>query len=265
MARKKTNALDLRTDDIMLEQSQMFGHNLNFAAAEAYKLLRTNIAFSFSGSDQHRVVGVTSAQRGEGKSLTSMNIAYALAETGKEILLIEGDMRIPTMGTRLNLNTKPGLSNLLVGMNSVSGAVQQYAVSMDDGKILAFDVMVSGDVPPNPSELLSSERFAALLGKLRERYDYIILDLPPVTAVTDAAIASRLVDGMLVVVREGRAQRSALSESMRQLRLADAHVIGFVYNGVSEKGGYYRKGYYKKGYYASDYYRKSDPNDAAWN
>ena len=253
MAKKNETALDLRVDDIMLEKQRMIGSKMNFAAAEAYKLLRTNITFSFPGGEAHHIVGVTSSMRGEGKSLTSMNTAYSLAETGRDVLLIEGDMRIPTMANRLGLAATPGLSNLMVGLNSVRNAIQPYHVILDDGKELSFDVMVSGDVPPNPSELLESDRFAGLLEKLRERYDYIVLDLPPVTAVTDAVIASRLVDGMLMVVREGFAHRSALNEAMRQLKLAGARIIGFVYNGVKEKsGGYYKRGYYKNSYYAQN-------------
>jgi capsular exopolysaccharide synthesis family protein len=118
--------------------------------------------------------------------------------------------------------------------------------------------MVSGDIPPNPSELLGSARMKSLLKKLRERYDYVILDLPPVTAVTDALIASRIVDGMVVVVRSNHAVRGALAETMRQLSLAEARVLGFVFNDAGDANSkyYYKKGYYKKGYYSSDYYRQ---------
>jgi capsular exopolysaccharide synthesis family protein len=113
--------------------------------------------------------------------------------------------------------------------------------------------MVSGDIPPNPSELLSSERMKNLLKKLRERYDYVIVDLPPVNAVTDALIASRIVDGIIVVVRNDHAVRGALAETMRQLRQAEAHVLGFVYNDASGTNSKY---YSKKGYYSSNYYYK---------
>jgi capsular exopolysaccharide synthesis family protein len=120
-------------------------------------------------------------------------------------------------------------------------------------KILSLDVMVSGDIPPNPSELLSSSRMSNLLEKLKERYEYIVLDLPPVTAVTDAIIASRIVDGMVVVVRSDHAVRGALAETMRQLNLAEARVLGFVFNGSAEDGSKYYK---KKDYYSSSYYKQ---------
>lgn len=252
MAKKKTVAAP---NEVALERRYMIGPGMNFAAAEAYKLLRTNLLFSFSGASGNRIIGMTSSFRGEGKSLTAINLAYTIAEAEKTVLLIEGDMRLPTLAKRLNFHAKPGLSNLLVGLNSISTAIQRYRASVKE-KEVSFDVIVSGDIPPNPSELLGSERMLTLLDKLRERYDYIILDLPPVTAVTDAVIASHMVDGMLVVVRANHAVRGGLSETMRQLSLADAHVLGFVFNGSSESDGrYYKKSYYKKDYYKKGYYR----------
>lgn len=239
------------------EYNYMLGPRLNFAAAEAYKLLRTNIMFSFSGTEACRIIGMTSSVRGEGKSLTATNLAYTMAETGKRILLIEGDMRLPTLARRLRLAKAPGLSNLLVGMNSVNEAIQAFRSELDDGNVISLDVMVSGEVPPNPSELLGSERMLNLLQVLRDHYDYIVLDLPPVTAVTDAVIACRLVDGMLLVVRRDHAVRSSVNETLRQLRQVDARILGFVFNGAGGGSSYYRKRkgyYYKKGYY-KNYYR----------
>jgi capsular exopolysaccharide synthesis family protein len=253
MAKKNKNvATSSNNESIQMERRAMIGDKMSFAAAEAYKLLRTNLMFSFSGEEAHRVIGMTSSFRGEGKSLTSINLAYTFAEAEKRVLLIEGDMRIPTMSRRLNLLPKPGLSNLLVGLNSVGSAIQEYQVDLGD-KVLSFDVMVSGDIPPNPSELLSSSRMSNLLEKLKERYEYIVLDLPPVTAVTDAIIASRIVDGMVVVVRSDHAVRGALAETMRQLNLAEARVLGFVFNGSAEDGSKYYK---KKDYYSSSYYKQ---------
>lgn len=233
------------------ERRFMIASNMNFASAEAYKLLRTNLMFSFSGSNECRIVGMTSSFRGEGKSLTSINLAYTLAEARKKVLLIEGDMRLPTLANRLGLQSTPGLSNLLVGLNSVGEAVQPFNVAVDDGAVITVDVIVSGDIPPNPSELLGAERMQSLLKILREHYDYVVLDLPPVTAVTDALVASRLVDGMVVVVRNNHAVRGALSETIRQLKLVNAHILGFAFNGATESGSSYYKGknYYKKSYY----------------
>lgn len=238
----------------------MIGPKLNFAASEAYKLLRTNLMFSFSGSEGCRAIGLTSSFRGEGKSLTSVNLAYTLAEAKKNVLLIEGDLRLPTVAKRLGLKSTPGLSNVLAGINSIGDSIQPFVVDLEDGNFISVDVLVSGSVPPNPSELLGSEHMKSLLDMLRKHYDYIVLDLPPVTAVTDALVASKLVDGMVLVVRNNHAIRGALAETIRQLKLVDARILGFVFNGASESGtGYYKgKSYYKKNYYRKYYYQRSD-------
>ena len=230
---------------------QMIASRMNFAASEAYKLLRTNLMFSFSGAEEGRVIGLTSSFRGEGKSLTSVNLAYTLAENRKKVLLIEADMRLPTFSGRLGLYSSPGLSNLLAGLNSVAEALQSYEVKQEDGEIVSMNVLVSGDVPPNPSELLGSTQMQSLLSASRSRFDFIILDLPPVNAVTDALVASKLVDGMVIVVRENQTVRGALAETIRQLKLVDAHLLGFVYNGASDSGSgnYKGKRNYKKNYY----------------
>lgn len=245
------NAKNGAAPDARTERMHMIASNMSFAASEAYKLLRTNLMFSFSGSEECRIIGMTSTFRGEGKSLTSINLAYTLAEARKKVLLIEGDMRLPTAAQRLRLRSSPGLSNLLVGINSLKQSIQSFDVAVEEDATITVDVLVSGDVPPNPSELLGSERMQALLAALREHYDYIIFDLPPVTAVTDALVASKLVDGMVIVVRNNRAVRGALAETIRQLKLVDARILGFAFNGATESGsGYYRgKKYYKKSYY----------------
>lgn len=237
--------------DVRAERENMIAANMSFAASEAYKLLRTNLLFSFSGSEECRIVGMTSSFRGEGKSLTSINLAYTLAETRKKVLLIEGDMRLPTLSGRLGLQSSPGLSNLLVGLNSVRETIQHFDVPVEENETIRVNVLVSGDVPPNPSELLGAERMQTLLKGLKEHYDYIVLDLPPVTAVTDALVASKLVDGMVIVVRSNHAVRGALAETIRQLKLVDTRILGFAFNGAAESGGGYYKGknYYRKNYY----------------
>lgn len=240
------------------DQQQMIGENLSFAASEAYKLLRTNLTFSFADEDTRRVIGVTSSLKGEGKSITSANLAYTIAETGKKVLLMECDLRLPTVAKRLKLETSPGLSNLLVGLNSVSEVIQRGIMQP------TLDVIVSGDVPPNASELLESSRMQYALDKLSEYYDYIILDLPPVTVVADALVASKLANGMIVVVRQDFATKAALAETMRQMRYANAKVLGFVFNGIDGSKHSYQKHYYKYGYgygYGYGYARNSQQED----
>ncbi len=253
-AKQRTGALT----DAEKERQYMIGPKMSFAAAESYKLLRTNLIFSFSDREACRVIGVTSSVRDEGKSLTSINLAYTLAETQKRVLLIGCDMRIPTLAKRLELNAQPGLSNLLVGMSTVNEAIQKFISRVEDDVEIPVEVLVSGEIPPNPSELLSSERMGQLVSILREHYDYIILDLPPVTAVSDAVIASRLVDGMVIVVCSDHAERSSLADTIRQLRQVNGRILGFVFNGAGGPGTGYYKGkkyhYYKKKYYYQNSY-----------
>ena len=224
------------------EQKRMIGQGLNFASSEAYKLLRTNLMFSFVDSDAKRVIGITSSVKGEGKSITSINLANAIAETGKRVLLVECDLRLPTMAKRLNLKSEPGLSNLLVGLSSSSEVVRRGVLRA------TLDVLPAGAVPPNASELLQCSRMQYTIEKFSEYYDYILLDLPPVTVVSDALIVSRLTAGMVVVVRSDYATKAVLGETMRQLKYVNAKVLGFVFNGVKESAGNYYKKYYRKGY-----------------
>ena len=257
---KKLNTKSGALLDANNERQHMIASKMNFAASEAYKLLRTNLMFSFSTGEECRIIGMTSSFRGEGKSLTAVNLSYTLAEARKDVLLIEADMRIPTLSNRLSLKAAPGLSNVLVGISSLGEALQTFEVEVEEGTSIMLDVLVSGDIPPNPSELLGSGRMQKLLSALRENYDYIVVDLPPVTAVTDALVASKLVDGMVIVVRNNHAVRGALAETIRQLKLVDARLLGFVFNGASESGSGYYKGKkyyksYKKNYY-KNYYQK---------
>ena len=252
-SKTKNTTKGFTSNDTRNERRHRLAGNMNFAASEAYKLLRTNLMFSFSDNSKCRIIGMTSSFRGEGKSLTSINLAYTLAESNKKVLLIEGDMRLPTFSGRLRLNATPGLSNVLAGINTTDEAIQPFVIDADADDALQVDVMVSGDIPPNPSELLGSEHAAGLLNLLRGKYDYIIFDLPPVTAVTDALVVSKLVDGIVVVVRNNHAVRGALAETIRQLKLVDAHILGFVFNGATESGSSYYKG---KSYYKGNYYKK---------
>lgn len=228
----------------------MIGDNLNFAAAEAYRLLRTNLAFSFSNQKKCRVIGITSSLRGEGKTTTSMNLAYAIAQTGKKVLLLEGDLRLPTMTKALGVQAAPGLSNLLVGAASGAEVVQQTELCD------SLHVITAGDIPPNPSELLGSDQMAATIRALSEGYQYIIVDLPPVGVVSDAQVMSRLVDGMIVVVRRDFCGRQDLSHTMQQLALSNVKILGLVMCRAETENKRYKK-YQKHNYgYQYGYSRK---------
>lgn len=218
------------------EQKVLCG-NLSFAGAEAYKRLRANLQLSFPAEQKCCVIGMTSANRGEGKSTTAVNLAYTFAETGKKTLLVEGDMRLPNLAARLGLAEAPGLSNLLVDLAKQEEVLQHSSVQEH------LHVIASGDIPPNPSELLGSERMKACLQQLSESYDYIVVDLPPVNLVSDALEVARVVDGFVFVVRQEYSSRKAVIQAMKQMEMVDAKILGFVWNytaSSSKNERYYR-------------------------
>lgn len=239
---KHAEAWDLKT---------MFGPNLNFAAREAYKLLRTNIAFSLPDEGRGRVIGITSAVQSEGKSSTASNLAYALSEAGHKTLLLETDLRRPTVASKLGLARTPGVTNLLISREDYKDAVQRCELAPK------LDVITSGDIPPNPSELLASNRMAKLVEQLRQDYDYIIMDLTPVTAVSDALTISKSLDGAVIVVRSGVSDQHMLAETLRQLEMVNVPILGFVYRENQLSGTGYGKRYGKKYYkYYTAYEKK---------
>lgn len=229
----------------------MFGPNMSFAAAEAYRLLRANIMFSFSDEGHCHVVGITSALTHEGKSSTACNTAYALSESGAKVLLLEADLRKPTVAAKLGLARVPGLTNLLVSKEDFREIVQRCTAAP------GLDVLTSGDIPPNPSELLGSNRMARLIEELSMSYDYIIVDLPPVTLVSDAIAMSKFLHGVVVVVRGNVSERRALADALRQLELVNVRIIGFVYR-VNGRVG---KSYGKYGKYGKYYARKDKTSE----
>ena len=229
----------------------LYGDRIGFAAAESYKLLRTKLQFSFTEGNGCRVIGVTSAMVNEGKSLTSINLAYSLAELGKRVILLDGDMRKPTLAEKLGLNKKPGLSSCLTGQSDLSHLIQSCTVSGEDN---AFHVITAGQNPPNPVELLSSAKMDATLETLRKHYDYIIVDLPPIKEVSDALAIADKMDGMLLVVRQNHCNRVDLGAAIRQLAFVNAKVLGVVFNGVGDSGKGYGKKYYNRYYRHYGYY-----------
>lgn len=229
----------------------MFGPNMSFSVTEAYKLLRANIMFSFSDEGRGHVIGITSSLQSEGKSSTAVNTAYALAESGAKVLLMDADLRRPSVAAKLNLARTPGLTNILVAKGNYRELLQQNPVAP------GMDVLTSGDIPPNPSELLGSGRMEKLIGELTKDYDYVIVDLPPVNVVSDAIAMSKCLDGVIMVVRSGVSEQRMLAEALRQLKLVNVRILGFVYRDNAVGGGKYGKKYnYKYKKYYSEYGKK---------
>lgn len=235
----------VRNAAAMEERRKHIGANLSFEASEAYKLLRTNLIFSMADENVCKVIGLTSALKGEGKSTTSINLAYTLAESGKNVLLVEADMRLPVMASTLRLEDGPGLSHVLAGLSSLNDAVRSGV------QLPTLSLLAAGEIPPNPSELLSSKRMEQVLEALIPAFEYIILDLPPINAVSDGLAVSKLLSGMIVVVRQDYCDQGSLAEAMRRMELLEVKLLGFVMNGAEATGKSYKKYGYGKGSYGS--------------
>lgn len=210
--------------------------HMTYAAREAFKRLRTGILMAFpeEEGDRCKVIGITSAQSSEGKSTVSVNLAYSLAELGKSVLLLDGDMRRPSLHDKMGLRMEPGLSDLLTNEDQIGSVVIPYKNS--DG-ITMFNMIPSGTIPNNPSELLNGKRFESMIKILSSACDYIIIDLPPLDLVVDAVTVSKLTDGMIMVVRENNCPRYLLDDCLEQLNYAKANVLGVVVNGSVEGAG----------------------------
>lgn len=226
--------------------------NLEFTATEQYKLLRANLSFTLPDDVKCPIIGVTSSMRGEGKSTTAVNLSYVLAEAGKRVILIDGDMRIPSIAKKMKIENNLGLTDCLKGAE---------ALKLSSFKSEVFNnwyIMPSGALPPNPSELLASKRMENVLKTLSETFDYIIIDLPPVNVVSDALAVSKYITGMIVVIREDYAEKKELENCVRLLKLSNVNVLGCVMNGSKSGKGYYSKHRYSRyGRYSKYYYKYS--------
>ncbi|MBR3289464.1 MAG: CpsD/CapB family tyrosine-protein kinase, partial [Clostridia bacterium] len=211
-------------------QRSMLCDKLNFSASEAYKLLRTNLLFSLPDEQKCRVVGITSSVRGEGKTTTAINLSYTLAETGKRVLLVDADMRLPSISKKLSIPSQPGLSNCLVGMNNLQESILPSVL------LKTFSILPAGTLPPNPSELLGSERMGTLLDEMKKNFDFIIVDLPPVNIVSDALVISKLMDGMVMAVRQNYSDQMQVNECMHHLKFLDTKLLGVVLTSAEEIG-----------------------------
>ncbi len=232
----------------MSQRKNILGNSSNFRVQEAYKTLRTNIRFS-TPEEGCRKFCITSGLAGEGKSITALNLAISFAETGQKVLLIDADLRRPTMARLLIENGAPGLSNILAGLCTEETAIRKEIYPN-------LDVMFSGEIPPNPSELLSNPRMGELIGRLSEQYDYIFVDTPPVNIVADACIVASTMDGVLFVVRQNQSERDSVRRGINQLKIAGVKPVGFILNGAVEESGkrYRRYGNYKYKSYGYESY-----------
>lgn len=206
----------------MNSRRKILSRNSAFAAQEAYRSLRTNVRFALRGGGCKKIC-VTSGAAGEGKSITFLNFAISLGEDGQKVLLIDADMRRPALARLLVEKATPGLSNVLAGLVSPEEAIHKEVYQN-------LDIIFSGDVPPNPSELLGSERLQEMVEKLSGQYDYILIDTPPVNIVSDACIVANVMDGVLLLVRQDSSKKEEVKRAVTRLQLTGAKLLGFILN-----------------------------------
>ena len=200
-------------------------------AAESYRTLRTNIQYS-SFDKEYKVIVVTSSDPGEGKSTTAGNLALSMAQDDKKVILIDCDLRKPSLHKKFKISNLVGLSDVIIGKTDLIKAVYRHNKNLV--------LLTSGKIPPNPSEMLSSKTMENLLETLKESFDYIILDTPPVQAVTDSQILSTKADGTILVVRAEKTKRDSVQNAVNLLKKVNANIIGTVLNGVdSSRNKYY--------------------------
>ena len=211
-------------------------HDPKSPAAEAYKVIRTSIQFAKAGNSL-KTIAITSCTPDEGKSTTAANLAIVLTQTGKRVLLMDCDMRNPTMHKNFKLSNKVGLSSCISLGTALADAVQETELEN-------LDALTSGVIPPNPSELLGSERMQHILARAQEEYDYVLLDTPPVLPVTDTLVLGSLVDGLILVLDSGEVKVEMARDVKNQLMHAGANILGVVLNKVRSEHHGYGYGYY---------------------
>ncbi|MCX7884257.1 MAG: CpsD/CapB family tyrosine-protein kinase [Caloramator sp.] len=207
--------------------------------SEAYRTLRTNIQFA-SFDREIKTIVVTSSVIGEGKSTTAANIAYSLNEIGKKVLLLDCDLRRPSIHKKYNISNEAGISDILFDGRDMSTVIYKITDNLY--------ILTSGTLPPNPAEMLSSNKMREFIDSLRKIFDYIIIDTPPVISVTDAQILSTMADGVILIVSSGEADRQAVAKAKELLLNVKAKILGVVLNklDIDQSKGYRYYYYYEE-------------------
>lgn len=202
-------------------------HNKHLPISEGFRTLRTNIQFS-TGRKKVKSIVVTSSQSGDGKTTTASNLAIVMAQQGKKILLVDADMRKPSLHMIYHLQNRIGLSNILSGQSKLEKCVRKTDIQR-------LDLLTSGPIPPNPSELLGFEEMEYLIEDAKQRYDLVIFDTPPLLVVSDAQILLNLCEGSLLVLKSGNTSKHDARKSKVLMENAEAKFLGVSLNQNKEK------------------------------
>ncbi len=210
-----------RKEKIIAENTKsVITDNTRFPVVEAYKLARTNLMFAMAASDK-KVLAVTSWAKSDGKSTVASNISISLSKLGKKILLIDADLRRPNVNNLLKVNNDLGLSDILGKFKNFNDVVKRDVLPN-------LDVVTSGVIPPNPSELLGSTAMKKIVEAESEFYDYIVIDTPPIGLVSDAIMIKDLIAGFLFVIKERSTTHGDIEKIMQTIKIADSNILGFV-------------------------------------
>lgn len=223
-----------------------------FAVVEAYNTIRTNMLFLFSQT-KGKMVTITSAMAGEGKSTTVLNLAISFSQLGGKILVIDADLRKPSIHRKVHDSNAKGLSNVLIGLCGFEEAVTTINENLD--------ILVAGTRPPNPSEILASANFETLIEHVREKYDYVIIDTPPINFLSDALLVAPRTDGVLMVVRDHETYHEEFRNALSSIEFSNIHLFGAILNCMKEADQKHKYGKYKYHYrYRYNYYVYSNSN-----
>jgi len=232
--------------------------NKQSAIAEAFKMLRTNIEFSIPGKKKSKIIMFTSTLPGEGKTTVISNLALSMCESGKKVVLIDCDLRKPFIHKFFKVDNSNGIVPVLVGKASVQDAVHKNVLNS------GLDLISSGPIPPNPTELLMSDAYKQLLSELSQSYDYVFIDTPPTLNMADTAIIGSMVDATMLVITAGKTRIELIKRCIRQLHQTNIEISGVLLNRFNVETVKYN--YYYKYHYHADYSSNTDKeNDPVEN
>lgn len=235
------------------KSTRLIDENTPFAITESFKHLRTNIIYTPNDREGCPIYAVTSAEVSVGKSTVTANLAISFAMLGKKVLLVDADLRRPTQHKIFNCSKKhSGLSELLAGINAEDSEVIQQLPQ-------GISIITSGEIPPNPSELICSKKFEQLISKWRSEYDLVLIDMPPVGIVTDPIEIANSVNGYIMIAMANKSTAKQVNSAILQVRQTGAKIVGVVVNATNMRGEFkhrYSEHGYKRSYYSYSEYSK---------